>query len=109
MASTRRSARDKPATDSSASASDEGNINSNEPHGSQGSDDHTVKNMADALKKSTKKRRDARRSKIEKEYGLEMERLQTSAIANLRSIASRKCEDLVIIGFSVVSLKHLQF
>lgn len=48
----RRLARDKAAIESLASAIDEENINRHEPHGSQGSDDHIVKIMVDALKKS---------------------------------------------------------
>ncbi|KAI4186734.1 MAG: hypothetical protein L6R41_003306 [Letrouitia leprolyta] len=85
----RRLARDKAAIESLASAIDEENINRHEPHGSQGSDDHIVKIMVDALKKSTKRRRDARRNKIAKEYDLEMDRLQESAIRNLNRIASQ--------------------
>ncbi|KAL8942374.1 MAG: hypothetical protein Q9216_001694 [Gyalolechia sp. 2 TL-2023] len=109
MAPTSRTTKSKPITDRSASASDVGNVNGNEPRGSQGSDDHIVKDMANALKKSTKKRRDARRNKIEKEYILELERLQTSAITSLKRIASQKCADLSIIGLDAVSLKYLKF
>ncbi|KAL8720396.1 MAG: hypothetical protein Q9225_002748 [Loekoesia sp. 1 TL-2023] len=89
MASARRPIQSKVATESLASAVDEAKIHGDDPRGSQGSDDHIVKNMADALKKSTKKRRDARRGKIEKEYRLEIEQLQTSAIANLNNISNQ--------------------
>lgn len=89
MAPTRQPARNKATTGSSTSANEEGNPSRHESRGSQGSDDHIVKNMADALKKSTKKRRDAQRSKIEKEYYLEMEQLQKSAVTNLNRIASQ--------------------
>lgn len=52
MASARRPTQSKVATESSASAVGEVTTHGDDPRGSQGSDDHIVKNMADALKKS---------------------------------------------------------
>ncbi|KAL8829894.1 MAG: hypothetical protein Q9170_005979 [Blastenia crenularia] len=92
MAPARYSTRSKLATNSSASADDDDKISNNGLRGSQGTDDHLVKDMANALKQSTKKRKDARRSKIEKDYRDEMEQLRKSTIARLNCIASQNAK-----------------
>ncbi|KAL8995691.1 MAG: hypothetical protein Q9169_004624 [Polycauliona sp. 2 TL-2023] len=73
----------------SASEEDDNRQSMGDSHGSQGSDDQIVKDMARALKESTKRRRIARRGKIEKDYDDEMGQLEASVTANLNDISNR--------------------
>ncbi|KAL8731734.1 MAG: hypothetical protein Q9166_003181 [cf. Caloplaca sp. 2 TL-2023] len=75
--------------ESSQSGKDENEVTMKDFRGSQGSDDQSVQNMAKVLKASTKRRRNARRGKIEKDYHVEMEQLETSVTANLTSISTQ--------------------
>ncbi|KAL8737481.1 MAG: hypothetical protein Q9181_001641 [Wetmoreana brouardii] len=58
-------------------------------HGSQGSDDQSVRDMAKALKESTKRRRDTRRRKIENDYQVEMELLEASFSTKVAHVTGR--------------------
>ncbi|KAI4275731.1 MAG: hypothetical protein LQ337_003006 [Flavoplaca oasis] len=75
---------------SSASEADgNGTSSTGDVRGSQGSDDQIVKNMAKALKESTKRRRTVRRGKIQQDYHLEMSQLEASVSAKMKNIANR--------------------
>ncbi|KAL8984518.1 MAG: hypothetical protein Q9205_001541 [Flavoplaca limonia] len=75
---------------SSASEADgNGTSSTGDVRGSQGSDDQIVKNMAKALKESTKRRRTARRGQIEQDYHLQMSQLEASVSFQMESIANR--------------------
>ncbi|KAL8952293.1 MAG: hypothetical protein Q9222_001782 [Ikaeria aurantiellina] len=60
-----------------------------ESYMSQRSDDQNIKDMAKVLRETIKRRRDLRRSKIEKRYRQDMQRLEVSLVTNLDVIASR--------------------
>ncbi|KAL8895649.1 MAG: hypothetical protein Q9207_008076 [Kuettlingeria erythrocarpa] len=82
------------AADSSSSARDGNDGSMDGPRTSQGSVDHIVQDMAQVLKESTKKRKRARRTKIENDYRQEMEQLQRSFLANLEDISRLKFVDI---------------
>ncbi|KAL8807495.1 MAG: hypothetical protein Q9182_000660 [Xanthomendoza sp. 2 TL-2023] len=91
MAPSKQSSKANLATKSSSSENeDQTPIMGNGRCASQGSDDQSVENMAKALKESTKRRRSARRSKIEKDYHLEMKKLETSVTASLNNILDKR-------------------
>ncbi|KAI4244499.1 MAG: hypothetical protein L6R40_002966 [Gallowayella cf. fulva] len=89
MAPAKRRAKVRMVRERSTSADDENEATTDDVRGSQGSDDQSVSNMAKALKESSRRRRKARRSKIEKEYRHEMEQLEISVAANLNDISSK--------------------
>ncbi|KAI4285433.1 MAG: hypothetical protein L6R38_000672 [Xanthoria sp. 2 TBL-2021] len=75
--------------ENSASEDDANGTTMDDPRGSQGADDQIVKNMAKALKESTRRRRKARRGKIGQDYHLEIGQLEASVTANLNDISNQ--------------------
>ncbi|KAL8759781.1 MAG: hypothetical protein Q9199_000505 [Rusavskia elegans] len=95
MAPRKRSPKVTITAENSASEDDANGTTMDDPRGSQGADDQIVKNMAKALKESvsslpgTRRRRKARRGKIEQDYHLEMGQLEASVTANLNDISNQ--------------------
>ncbi|KAL8852414.1 MAG: hypothetical protein Q9221_002720 [Calogaya cf. arnoldii] len=92
MAPRKRSPKYMVATENSPSEEDRNGTATGDPRGSQGSDDKIVQNMAKALKESTRRRRNARRDKIERDYHFEMGQLEASVTADLNKNSKRASE-----------------